>query len=105
MIDLDALESAARAATPGPWTQAGIGSNDSHWMREVRAVDNRGIVWCGTNPEREAHANARYIASTGPATVLALVRIARVAVSFYNDGISNSNSDEFDSALHDAGLV
>lgn len=37
--------------------------------------------------------------------IVALCRIALAALSFYNDGISNSNSDEFDNALHDAGLL
>lgn len=41
-----------------PWC---IQSNDPHWMREVRDCDNRGIAWCGSFPEKEAHANAALI--------------------------------------------
>ena len=49
--------------TPGPWHQGGLDRHDKHWMREVRDAKGRGIAWCGTFPEDEAHANARLIAA------------------------------------------
>ena len=45
--------------TPGKWL---VGSEtDPHWMREVRDERGRGIVWCGSFPAAEAHANVRRI--------------------------------------------
>ena len=110
--DLRALPDAAAKATPGPWHQAGIDNNDSHWMREARTRDNRGIAWCGTNPEREAHRNAAYIAAASPDVVASLARIALAAVQWEHSATSITTWDQFESderslsdALRDAGLL
>lgn len=62
--------------TPGPWHQGGLDRHDKHWMRETRDAKGRGIAWCGTFPEDEAHANARLIAAA-PEMLEALEMVMR----------------------------
>lgn len=115
MINLDRIECYAHAATPGPWKQAGIDSNNSHWMREVRDRKDNGVCWCGAFPESAAHANAAYLAVCDPQTMLALCRIARAAQALADEGqeyefddiglgraVPNSYWEDLDDALDDA---
>lgn len=76
-IDLDALESAAMACTPGPWYQAGQGKSDKHWQREVRDENGNAVSWHSQFPVDEAVANARYVAAANPAVVLEMIRRLR----------------------------
>jgi hypothetical protein len=76
-FDLDELESKAKAATPGEW-QHEDGRNVGLY------IDGRFeyslVAYCG-GPDREnmheGPANAAYIASANPATILALVALIR----------------------------
>ena len=75
--------------TPGPWHQGGLDRHDKHWMRETRDAKGRGIAWCGTFPEDEAHANARLIAAA-PEMLEALEEIVSAADG---DGWSQLDAD------------
>lgn len=77
-VDLDDLESKARAATPGPWN---TGSGE-HWSRDVRCRDpgltagGQGVAWCGAE---HGHEDAAYIAAAHPGVVLILIERVRAA--------------------------
>ena len=80
-IDLDNLEALARAATPGPWIYFYEGGGDYPVIR--RNSDDDEIVCCSRYHCEQSHevmsANAQYVASVDPATVLALIALARRA--------------------------
>ncbi|MEM8511162.1 hypothetical protein RCH14_000453 [Massilia sp. MP_M2] len=74
--DLDRLEALARAATPGPWIYQEGSDAYTHIVRPAQrpghivrhyAHDTTGVV----------EANARFTAGANPATVLALIALAR----------------------------
>lgn len=74
MIDLDALEQAARAATPGPWHVREI-SYPERAAPEIYA-DNRRIARINKSkvmPAPESNQNVRFIAAANPAVVLELI--------------------------------
>jgi len=79
-IDLDALERAALAATPGPWHSPGMG--------EVHSVEHHVIVdvcWpehgvpVDDSVGNGTQEDADYIAAANPAVILELVRRLRAA--------------------------
>lgn len=76
-IDLDALEAAAMACTPGPWYQAGQGKSDKYWQREVRDESGNAVSWHSQFSTDKAVANARYVAAANPAVVLEMIRRLR----------------------------
>lgn len=89
-IDLDDLERLAKAATPGPYTithENDVGPNDEGFW-EWFAIAPKGyehittIAKCEHGQFRDEHdkvkANAEHLAALDPATVLELVRLARV---------------------------
>ena len=72
-IDLDALESAAKAATPGPWLDM---------ARDIYSAVDAHIAYCPVVcssakehciTQQQAKANAAYIAAVGPDVVLELI--------------------------------
>lgn len=81
--ELDALEAAARAATPGPWrVVAGTGDYWGEPVWDVRTVAERAtafgvvadhVVECA----EERKPDAEYIAQANPATMLALAAEVR----------------------------
>lgn len=103
MINLSAIESAARAATPGPARNSICGLPECKGKRE-----------CDGCVARRIYAPAlAFAVAADPATVLALVRIARAAVEWDNAATDGKYSwDDFAAveqklidALRDAGLL
>jgi hypothetical protein len=74
MIDLDALEAAARAATPGPWVRDGTGI----YSPDGRITDVQQEPGYIGSPDFN---NSKYIALANPAAILALVGRLRDAES------------------------
>ena len=69
--ELSALESAARAATPGPWKAVGQCVADS---------DRYVLANCNTNFSKgQVVSNAAYIAAANPASILELIAELRQA--------------------------
>lgn len=102
MIDLDALEAAAREASPGPWTGTTIGTKsqrdaagsvyeavmarrlpdnpdleftDMSWVQVAAGDDYLNVALVGNGAKGPE--NAAYIAAADPATVLALIERIR----------------------------
>lgn len=108
-LDLDAIERAAREATPGPW------SADQGKHLEARPIAEVGgyEVCSPSSPfiRAEPIADARYIAAASPDAVLALVRIARAAVDWkfwlrHHEVAAHANSrHNLIEALRAAGLL
>lgn len=79
MIDLDTIEWAAKAATPGPYKHDSNGE-----VTVIRAPDGSRLAQltyltkAGRRNADEVSATARMIASLDPATVLEIVRLARI---------------------------
>lgn len=87
-IDLDALEAAALAATPGPWIACGpsFGESKPRYLNEVIADrdedgEESGYTICEFPQllEEECSADMNYIAEANPAVVLELIRRLRAA--------------------------
>lgn len=74
MTDLTKLESAALAATPGPWRVGG----PTGFVNQTAIEPVIGCVY-GKGPEHDA--TALLVAACDPQTILALVRIARAAIA------------------------
>lgn len=74
---LDDLQRKAKAATPGPWVEAGGGDFPEH----ERWVEAGGWSVCSTHSgicgAESQHPNAEHIAAANPATILALVEHIR----------------------------
>lgn len=86
--DLDALQAAAEAATPGPWDA----SRNLDWAfprtdvitlvggrQIVRFVDGKPQFWCTTGKAEQEWANAAFIALANPIAILALIDRLRKA--------------------------
>lgn len=68
-VDLDALDTAARSATPGPWAV----HPGTEWVRTFGG-HGRGIASCDQRDSGEGdRENATHIAAADPTTVLALI--------------------------------
>lgn len=93
MIDLSAIESAARAATPTAWQLVTHKGNQETWIRFTPPIDD-------VEEFRPLYATA-----ADPATVLALCRIARAALNAAKDDTNGTQSLAVWCALRDAGLV
>src|SRR3990167_4698406 len=79
---LDRLEANAEKATPGPWYQVDDGGSVSADGYDIGAggpdaMDGPHIAYM--EPLDEGRDNARYLAALDPATLLALVAVARAA--------------------------
>jgi hypothetical protein len=81
MIDIDKIEAAARAATPGPWVME-CGDDPENWSRyfptvlaaDMEIVGTEGF-YCG---ERDVDiANANHITTANPDTMLEMVSMIR----------------------------
>lgn len=80
-MNLDELEAAARAATPGPWILA----TSNSWRRFVTKFDTRNVCEPVTYSDRDRHPDlhfpnggadgpdAAWIALANPATILSLI--------------------------------
>jgi hypothetical protein len=74
--DLDRLEAIAKAATPGPWRNAG---HDGHGGMRVESIQWQiGYV---SRAGGKQEANAEHIATFSPSRVLALLAVARAATA------------------------
>jgi urease alpha subunit len=86
MIDFENLETLAKLATPGPWTTADNGLT----LVAADGYNMAGIADCteaeGGRPG-EDHANAAFIAATGPDVVLGLIARARAMEQEVNDQV------------------
>jgi len=60
-LSIPHLRAICEAATPGPWKR--MTTLDPHWLREVRNSTGSGVAFCGSFPERQAHADAVFIAT------------------------------------------
>lgn len=86
MFDLDALQAAAEAATPGPWTSSVIRvENDADGKARgagaVRGREGNGYVFMSANGPEILVADAVFIAAANPAVVLELVASHRSALA------------------------
>ena len=80
LAKLAEIEAAAAQATPGPWIPT-IPPEGEAQVFSVESVDkNDALADCFCFADEQDKANAFYIALCDPATVAALVRIARAAV-------------------------
>lgn len=84
-IDLNALEAAARAATPGEWQFwnghmiRAIFGDSAAPIAEMRAPYRHGVSI--VKGEREQWENGAFIAASSPAVVLELIRRLRAAIA------------------------
>ena len=83
MIDIDKIEAAANAATPGPWEAAGpsFGEQLPKYLNCVGAMDDdENFVDVCVSPFEEdecASADMAFIATANPTTVLEMVGMIR----------------------------
>lgn len=115
-LDLDALEAAARAATPGPWWA------DKHedWAypqtevldqptgKPVTFYNSRPeydqFMFCGTRGKAELEwANATFIAAANPAAVLALIERLRAAEAALAAAKKPPHADDVEWIVNDMG--
>lgn len=94
-IDLDSLESAAKAATPGPWhIKRGYCLYDNRDMHVVSAWENySGSLGLAIYPD-EAMANAKFLEAVNPAAILELVaefRKVRAERDFLRDYVESNH--------------
>lgn len=94
MIDLDALEALARAATPGPW----FADHDGH--RSIGGPIGVGAL----RPWRE---DAAYFAALSPDVVLSLIERLRAAESLFAQALNGLDAckaaaDTARGSVHDA---
>lgn len=75
-LDLDALEAAARAATPGPWMR--LFGERTVYDRMEDGCRGNAIVRADM-PSRQDAANLDYIAAANPAVILEVVARLRAA--------------------------
>lgn len=83
---LDALQAAAEAATPGPWTSSVVRvENDADGKARgagaVRGSEGSGYVFMSANGPEILVADAEFIAAANPAVVLELVGAHRAALA------------------------
>ncbi len=86
-MNLDQIESTAKAATPGPWKSKHRAGNDAMYRTEIYSDTHGGIATCDWTPknlgngvtETYREANAQLIANMDPQSALRLVAIARAA--------------------------
>lgn len=85
--DLDALERAAQAATPGPW-QFDDGNSSLVTLAynpdgpNFAPDDNYGVIHCGDlEMDLPKEADARFIEKCDPQTILRLIAMAREAAT------------------------
>jgi len=78
-LDLDALQAAAEAATPGPWWDRSdeYGQSAPHYGEYGWSVP--GCPAGETEDSPQGRADAAYIAAADPTTILALIRRVRDA--------------------------
>ena len=102
--DIDKLEAAAKAATPGPWCmdnyecKPGDLGADSYGIFEL-GEDDPALAYVG--PWGEAEANATYIALAHPAAILDLIAKLREAEKERDEAYSRGRAE----ALEDAAKV
>lgn len=78
MIDLDKLRKLAESATPGPWqTEGGMNLYVFTANNHTMIAESRG-TGAGLSDEQQT-ANAAFIASANPATILALLDVVEAA--------------------------
>lgn len=104
MINLDALESAARAATPVAWLFQHDETGRTGFIEDYMADD-----FFAMNPRLHRIRPVYDHAAADPATVLALCRIARAArerwYEMYPSGARIGTWDALEATLRDAGLL
>ena len=93
-MNLDDLETKARAATPGPWRSDAERVCDGHCGESVRyhdgsCCDRSSAIGCNIEGHsncntvaRDADRDAVYIAAVSPDVVLKLIAVARAAIHY-----------------------
>jgi len=83
--ELDALEAAAKAATPGPWEA--YHGEEHHIIRSFKnkpySSNGQIIAWCGKMGTEHDWPTAAYIAAANPAAILELIAELRELKSRY----------------------
>jgi len=74
--ELDALEAAAKAATPGPW---------EHERSHVVQLDGTPVANCVSYKIAQSPKNAAYIAAANPAAILELITELRKRTSLLEE--------------------
>lgn len=95
MIDLENIETLARAATPGPWVFALMTEKEDP---EIAAANGSRVATLGAADITKA--NSAYIAAANPAAVLELIEKLRVALAAApmqaQEPIADASADIFD---------
>lgn len=95
MIDLENIETLARAATPGPWVFAPMTEKEDP---EIAAANGSRVATLGAADITKA--NSAYIAAANPAAVLELIEKLRVALAAApmqaQEPIADASADIFD---------
>lgn len=112
VVNLDDLETVARAATPGPWSSdedrvCNGQCGDPVRYHDGSCCDRRSAVGCYmeyhsscNTVARDADRDAKYIAAASPDVVLKLIAVARAAVCFCGpDGEDSGDLDRTVEAL------
>jgi len=85
MIDIDKIEAAAKAATPGPWySSSQFRDDEALFVTTLTPTEDDGTILCrirntvsGRPLNDFDYANADHIATANPATVLEIVSMIR----------------------------
>lgn len=80
-MTLSELRKIAEAATPGPWNH----EHERYSAKNVIGIRPRDDRWIGhCQPEFNGHANAEYICTFNPQTVLAMIEEIELVRAFDN---------------------
>lgn len=105
MIDLDALEAAARAATPGPWLTAEDWPGNGR--RYIVESKQRSVASTRTWDNDNTDADAAYIAAANPAivlTIIARLRAAEGALMAIHEFANDDGNWEHEEIIADDGM-
>lgn len=110
-LNLDDLEAVARDATPGPW----IADPPSAWDTDdvggyqlqaaVRVKDSGSITWDDHGGEVFKPADAEFIATFDPPTVLALIAKLREAEAVIAEALNHDPLHGSKEGLHCGGMA
>jgi hypothetical protein len=93
MIDLDAIESAAKAATPGPWSAMRWSGNawpDAHISVGADEHGSRMAIAMNTRYAKRPEEDMNYISTMNPTTTLALVEEVRRLREYHEANVEHA---------------